>query len=785
MPTRILDLSGALESDFVLRASEDEYGEYACLSYKWGNTNRLEVSFPSLARPMFNSAMSPQDKRLPLTFRDAIKVARSIGLSYLWIDALCIWQDDDNDKRLELERMNKYYANCTLVIQASGTESVSEGFLDLSYQSKNRSVFESYLEPLPFKSSDGREDTIYVCLGEEVDWYRKNDQPAAKRGWIFQEEILCRRILIFPAGGGMIFRCDSHEMETNDGNVFYDPDVHEAPRYWTKDRLLEREEDLRPPLIPLSGRCNTLLESVLSFSEVPGLNPSLLLKGRNALIDYGSPEDTDSARSPEYPYESLEDSDGSSDDSDADESLEESYESPEHSNSDGSPEHSDGPSEDSDSDRSLEYFYESPEDSGSDRSPGNSASDGSSEHSYGPSEDYDGSLEDSDSDGSPEYSYESPDDSDGSSDGIRLVPVKVKSAEEAAYAKTTAVLRRAGYPDTLVHTRTPPGVALPGEIHDTWKHLVADYCARDLTKSSDKLIAIDALAREFQERYGRALGSYHAGLWSDFAPAGLIWRSTRPVPPNAEFRVPSWSWAAVRTASYPDEGVHNGLLELGADFKDVDVQLSSFISTEESGDEVEQIRLVTKLLDVWWGLDTIPQHKVRKRLPRSIIAYWKKITKWLVKRTRHHKLSNRSRSCLKPCLRAKSRVGKAGKLSKEKTSSPHTGKNLPVRTSQAVMSQQEGLSYAVFQEDGEVLTKKVYPDHSVDLPRYGRQSVAMMLGRRYVTGVGHDQHQHGEVLLLRKRENGTYVRIAFAELLFKDFEEVWEPSFKVETIVLA
>jgi hypothetical protein len=37
-------------------------------------------------------------------------------------------------------------------------------------------------------------------------------------------------------------------------------------------------------------------------------------------------------------------------------------------------------------------------------------------------------------------------------------------------------------------------------------------CARDLTKPSDKLIAIDALAREFPERYGRALGSHHAGL---------------------------------------------------------------------------------------------------------------------------------------------------------------------------------------------------------------------------------------------------------------------------------
>lgn len=589
MPTRILDLSGPIESDFKLRATkfEGENTEYACLSYKWGNTNRLDVNFPDLARSMFDQPMSPQDERLPPTFRDAIKVARSIGISYLWIDALCIWQDKDDDKRLELEKMNRYYANCSLVIQASGTESVSESFLDLAYRSRNRDVFETYLEPFPLKSSDGQEDSIYVCPGEKLDWYRKCDQPAAKRGWILQEETLCRRILMFPAGGGMIFCCDSRDMETDDGNVFYDPDVHDPPRYWTKDRLLERTEDISPALIPLSGRTGALMESVRSLSEVQGLKPSLWLIGRKAVIQFGGDDDADEP-----------------------------------------------------------------------------------------------------------------------SEGFCLTPVQGASAKEAALAKTMALLRPAGGPDSLVFTQTPPGVSLPNELHDIWKHLVTDYCARDLTNWSDKLIAIDALAREFQERYGRALGSYHAGLWSNFAPAGLLWHSIRPAPPDAEFSVPSWSWAAVRGASYPEPGRHTGELGDGADFEDVDIQLSPLVSAEEGADEVKQIRLVTKLLDVWWGADTTPE--------------------------------------------------------------------------------QEGVDYALFQDNGEALnTKKVYPDHSVDLPLCDRQSVAMMLGRRYVMGIGHDKNHFGEVLLLRKREYGGYVRVAFAIVLFEDFEEKWEPRFRVETIVLA
>lgn len=563
-------------------------------------------------------------------------MARSLGISYLWIDALCIWQDDDNDKKLELEKMNRYYANCALVIQPSGTESVSEGFLDLAYRSRNRGVFESYSEPFPFKSANGEEGIIYVCPGEQVDWYRKSDEPAAKRSWILQEETLCRRVLVFPAGGGMIFRCDSCHEETNDGNVLYDPDARDPPRNWTKDKLLERPEDLEPVLFPLSGRVHALWENVRCLSEVPGMKPSLILEGSNACIRFGD-----------------------------------------NGNADGS---------------------------------------------------------------------ETNDDADGSSEGLSLFPVHGANDESVAHTKSLAFLRRHGSPGgMLVHTRTPPGFALPTEIHDTWKQLVTDYCARDLTKASDKLIAIDALAREFQERYSRALGSYHAGLWSQFAPAGLIWRSTRPEPPDAELRVPSWSWAAVRAASYPDTFRHTKDIVDGADFKDVDIEIASPVSAEERGEEVKQIRLVAKLLDVWWGLDkTSDLHQWHRLRPRQRL--WHQLRLWLQLGCRW---------------------------------------GLDPTPEEELEEHSEGDRYALFQKNGKAITKEVYPDHSVDLPLSGRQRVVMMLGRRYVSGVGHDKDHHGEVLLLRKQENGTYVRIAFATLLFEDFEKKWEPRFKVETIILA
>lgn len=85
--------------------------------------------------------------------------------------------------------------------------------------------------------------------------------------------------------------------------------------------------------------------------------------------------------------------------------------------------------------------------------------------------------------------------------------------------------------------------------------------------------------------------------------------------------------------------------------------------------------------------DTTPQQKVRKRPSQGIMAHWKNLTNWLVESTRRHKHNNRSQSQSTPDLRAKSRAGKEGKLSKENSPRPHTGKNLPTHTPQATVSQ--------------------------------------------------------------------------------------------------
>lgn len=86
------------------------------------------------------------------------------------------------------------------------------------------------------------------------------------------------------------------------------------------------------------------------------------------------------------------------------------------------------------------------------------------------------------------------------------------------------------------------------ELHDVWFDVVKLYSPLNMTKVSDKLVALSGVAQIIASRSAHR---YLAGLWEQ-APHhqtfihGLLWYVTighqlRPV----EFRAPPWSWAAV------------------------------------------------------------------------------------------------------------------------------------------------------------------------------------------------------------------------------------------------
>lgn len=135
LPTRVLDLgvtgapcyppSASSTEDIRLFVSNGHVAPYATLSHCWG-PNPETVIRTTAATLDAHLAGIPLS-RLSKTFRDAVAVCRAVGLRYLWIDSLCIVQDDAADWERESAVMGDIYRLSRLTVAASGSPGSSGG----------------------------------------------------------------------------------------------------------------------------------------------------------------------------------------------------------------------------------------------------------------------------------------------------------------------------------------------------------------------------------------------------------------------------------------------------------------------------------------------------------------------------------------------------------------------------------------------------------------------------------------------------------------------------------
>lgn len=186
MPKRVLDIAGDI---IRLLDSEKLSAPYACLSYCWGKDSFLATTTASLDR---HRSCIPYSS-LPLTFQHAISVLRKLNIHYLWIDSLCIVQDDVEDWKEQGAEMADIYQNAHLVISALKAAGAHEGLfqnLDVSFSPRTVSV----------QIREGRPEKIHVrhpLTHLESDLPGTVPLPALHRGWIFQERLLASRIVYF------------------------------------------------------------------------------------------------------------------------------------------------------------------------------------------------------------------------------------------------------------------------------------------------------------------------------------------------------------------------------------------------------------------------------------------------------------------------------------------------------------------------------------------------------------------------------------------------------------
>ena len=124
--TRFLHIGGiAEEPTLVSFPSGSCPAKWAALSYCWGTEPSSKLTSKSL--PSFEQGIMMAT--LDATVCDTICVARDLGIKYIWIDALCIIQDDKKDMDLQMAKMRLIYEKSIVTLVTTHTSSVKQGFL--------------------------------------------------------------------------------------------------------------------------------------------------------------------------------------------------------------------------------------------------------------------------------------------------------------------------------------------------------------------------------------------------------------------------------------------------------------------------------------------------------------------------------------------------------------------------------------------------------------------------------------------------------------------------------
>ena len=187
-PTRLIHIIS--DTELRLCSEIETQVKYAALSYCWGSTSLTEADLESVKGGMTtfsnlgSRTRSFQAAELPATLRDAITLIRRIGVSHVWIDSVCIIQDesDTSDFMREAPRMHSYYGNALFTLAVCSNHKATAPVL------VPRSAFSHIAKPCHLR---GRWLTSpSISLGDAL-----GRSPLMKRAWTLQEQHLSPRIL--------------------------------------------------------------------------------------------------------------------------------------------------------------------------------------------------------------------------------------------------------------------------------------------------------------------------------------------------------------------------------------------------------------------------------------------------------------------------------------------------------------------------------------------------------------------------------------------------------------
>lgn len=196
---RVIDVQ-----DMAVRLAP-KHCEFAALSYCWGSAKTTLLTTENVDR--FTAVQSLNADILPNTIVDAIDVTRNAGIRYLWVDALCIVQDDPVALQSQIPQMARIYAQAVFTIVAAVADTADHGLAGVRLGSRtvskdviNMSDMSLIAVPEIFLHQ-GRHMELRGCR-----W--------RSRAWTLQEELFSKRRLFFNTDR-VLWQCSSSTYHEN------------------------------------------------------------------------------------------------------------------------------------------------------------------------------------------------------------------------------------------------------------------------------------------------------------------------------------------------------------------------------------------------------------------------------------------------------------------------------------------------------------------------------------------------------------------------------------------
>ncbi|KAK5635397.1 hypothetical protein RRF57_011109 [Xylaria bambusicola] len=217
LPTRVIDV-GDDSTEPHLHIGNGERAPYLALSYCQDSSSDTITTIGTLQAHMDSIILSS----LPLTLREAILATRELGFRFLWVDVLCIIQDNTSDRERETQQMTAIYANAILTLSAHDSGDLQGGLYRPRKDRITSPVQISLRAPKRYQAERLPHQRSYYVLPVHGEKELFSPGPVDTQAWTLQQQLLSTRILHW--GPGILFwEClSSHGSES-------DPEGHTHP----------------------------------------------------------------------------------------------------------------------------------------------------------------------------------------------------------------------------------------------------------------------------------------------------------------------------------------------------------------------------------------------------------------------------------------------------------------------------------------------------------------------------------------------------------------------------